>query len=1090
MNRVFIAAVLLLSFSCYFNVSFAEEDDSINHSPDALMLRFPDVSKSEIVFVYSGDVWIVSKEGGVARKLSSPKGRESFPKFSPEGDKVAFSGNYDGNTDIYIISSSGGMPERLTHHPEEDWVVDWYPEGESILMRSKMLSPRERYNRLFRQPLQGGMPEVLPLPFGEIGSFSPDGKSLAFQYKARQANAWKRYKGGTASDLWILNLQDQSLRKFTDYDGTDALPMWHKDTIYFLSDRGAQERLNIWAYDTATEKTRQVTDFAEYDVKWPSLGPQNIVFENGGALFLLELGSESYSQVSVEVPDDLPELRPRLKGVSKNISKFSISPTGKRALFEARGEIFTVPQNRGSVRNLTQTSGVAERFPVWSPDAKNVAYFSDKTGEYELYIRPSDGKGEETRITTDGGVYRFNPVWSPDSKKIAYSDKTGSLFIVDISNKKPSLVSKDDRGPIGSYAWSPDSRWLTYPYTADNGLKSVMIYDSKDKKSRKVTTDFYNDNTPVFDPGGRYLYFFSDRSFTPVYGDMDDTWIYPNSTGVYALTLRADTLSPIAPRSDEETENKDEKSDENTGESVKIDFDAIDERTVKLPVRAGNFGALKALDGKVVYLRFPRAGVIDHDRANGKLQFYSLQHGAEKTVIPKINDFDLSSDGSKLIYKSGDVYGIVDFGEGKNNGQGKIDISKLKTRIDPRHEWQQIFDDSWRIQRDFFYDPKMHGVDWDAVKVRYEKLLPYIADREDLNFVIGEMMGELNSSHTYIGGGDIEETEQISVGLLGADFELDKKNNAYRIKKIYGSSSNIADIRSPLKEPGLNVQEGDYILTVNGKPLDTAKDPWASFQGLTGEVVELGIGKTVKPKDLKEILVKPISKDEERKLRYMTWVEENRRKVEQATEGRVGYVYVPDTGRGGQNELVRQFVPQQKTQALIIDERFNGGGQVPDRFVELLNRPALNFWAIREFEDWKTPSLSHSGPKVMLINGWAGSGGDAFPYYFRKAGLGPIIGTRTHGGLIGIGGNPGFVDGGYITAPTYAFYNLDGEWDVEGRGVDPDYEVPDLPSNLNDSDDQQLDKALEVILELLKSAPSQKPDRPLYQDRSGGSVIN
>jgi tricorn protease len=1090
MNRGFIAAVLLLSLSFYFNASFAEEDDSINHSPDALMLRFPDVSKSEIVFVYGGDVWIVSREGGVARKLSSPKGRESFPKFSPEGDKVAFSGNYDGNTDIYVISSSGGTPERLTHHPEEDWVVDWYLDGESILMRSKMLSPRDRYNRLFRLPLQGGMPEVLPLPYGEIGSFSPNGESLAFQYKARQSNAWKRYKGGTASDLWMYNLQSQSLKKFTDYEGTDALPMWHKDTIYFLSDRGVQERLNIWAYDTVTEEIRQVTDFTEYDVKWPSLGPENIVFENGGALYLLDLDKESYSQVSVQVPDDLPELRPRLKEVSKNINNFSISPSGKRALFEARGEIFTVPQSRGSVRNLTQTSGVAERFPIWSPDGKKVAYFSDKTGEYELYIRPSDGKGEETRITTDGGVYRFNPVWSPDSKKIAYSDKTGSLFIIDISNKNPSLVSKDDRSPIGSYAWSPDSRWLTYPFMAENGLKSVMIYDTKDRKSRKVTTDFYNDNSPVFDPGGRYLYFYSDRSFTPVYGDMDDTWVYPNSTGVYALTLRADTLSPIAPRSDEETESKNEKSDENSSESVRIDFSGIEERVVKLPVRAGNFGALKALDGKVVYLRYPRAGASDHDRANGKLQFYSLQHGAEKTVIPKINDFALSFDESKLIYRSGEVYGIVDFGEGKNNGQGKIDISKLKTEVDPRQEWGQIFNDSWRIQRDFFYDPKMHGLDWDEVKARYEKLLPYIIDREDLNFVIGEMMGELNSSHTYIGGGDIEETDQISVGLLGADFELDKKNNAYRFKKIYGSSSNILDIRSPLKEPGLNTEEGDYLLTVNGKPLDTSKDPWASFQGLTGEVVELGISKSGKLKDAKEILIKPISKDEERRLRYMSWVEENRLMVEQATKGRVGYVYVPDTGRGGQNELIRQFVPQQKKEALIIDERFNGGGQVPDRFVEILNRPVLNFWAIREFEDWQTPSLSHTGPKVMLINGWAGSGGDAFPYYFRKAGLGPIIGTRTHGGLIGIGGNPGFVDGGYVTAPTYAFYNLDGEWDVEGRGVDPDYEVPDLPSNLNDSDDQQLDKALEVILELLKSAPSQKPDRPLYQDRSGGSVIN
>jgi tricorn protease len=913
---------------------------------------------------------------------------------------------------------------------------------------------------------------------------------------ARQSRAWKRYKGGTASNLWIYGLGDKSLRKITEFTGTDALPMWHEDTIYFLSDRGGEERLNIWAYDTRSQKIRQVTDFTEYDVKWPSLGPANIVFENGGALFLLELDGETYSEVSVQVPDDLPELRPRIKEVSKNISNFSISPTGKRALFEARGEIFTVPERKGSMRNLTRTSDSAERFPAWSSDGKHVAYFSDRTGEYELYIRPGNGKGKETQITSDGGVYRYKPVWSPDSKKIAYSDNTGRLYMVDISGKKPKLVAKDKHNPIGNYSWSPDSRWLAYASSSDNGLKSVMIYETKNNKAHKVTSDFYNDNSPVFDPDGKYLYFYSDQSFTPVYGDMDDTWIYPNSTGIYALTLRADTLSPIAPGSDEESiadkeeDKKNKGSKENTGKSVDIDFEGIEERVVRLPVKPGNFGTLNTVEDSVVYLRFPRAGAGEHGMSNGTLQFYHLPHGAEKTAIPNIDDYALSSDGSKVIYRTGGDYGIVEMGEGKNNSQGRVDISKLKAVIDPRLEWRQIYNDAWRVQRDFFYDPKMHGVDWDAVKVRYEKLLPYLADREDLNFVIGEMMGELNSSHTYIGGGDLEETEQISVGLLGADFELDKKNNAYRIKKIYGASGNIPDINSPLKEPGVNVNEGDYLLTVNGNPLDTAKDPWASFQGLTGEVVELSVGKTAKLKDAREIVVKPISVEDDRKLRYMSWVEENRLKVDKATDGRAGYVYVPDTGRRGQNELVRQFVPQHNKQALIIDERFNGGGQVPDRFIELLNRPLLNFWAIRDFEDWKTPSLSHTGPKVMLINGWAGSGGDAFPYYFRKAGLGPLVGTRTHGGLIGIAGNPGFIDGGYVTAPTYAFWNLEGEWDVEGRGVEPDYEVPDLPGNLNDTDDPQLDKAVEVVLELLKKNPASKPQRPQYQDRSGGSVVH
>ena len=683
MNRGTLALAFIVLSTVFVGISLAEEKSGENQKPDALMLRFPDVSESEIVFVYGGDVWIVSKEGGVARKLSSPKGRESFPKFSPSGGKVAFSGNYDGNTDIYIMPSKGGMPERLTHHPEDDLVVEWYPDGESILSRSKMISPRDRYNRFFKVPVRGGMPEALPLPFGEHASFSPSGESLSFQYYDRQSSAWKRFKGGNASDLWIYGLNDGSLKKFTDYEGTDALPMWHGDTIYFLSDRGDEERLNIWAYDKGTEKTRQVTRFSEYDVKWPSLGPKDIVFENGGALYLLNLSDESYKEVSVEVPDDLPELRPRIKKISNSIEDFSISPSGRRALFEARGEIFTLPQNRGSVRNLSQTSGSAERFPVWSPDGKHIAYFSDKTGEYELYIRPSGGKGEEQMITSDGGGYKFNPVWSPDSKKIAYLDKTGGLFIVDKDTKKPVPVAKDERTPISSYSWSPDGKWLTYPIMSENGLKSVMVYDVKNKKEHKVTADFYNDNSPVFDPGGNYIYFYSDRSFTPVYGDMDDTWIYPNSTGVYALTLRKDTHSPTAPRSDEEIDSNSEKRDENTKDSVKIDFEDIEERAVKLPVDAGNFGALKALEGKVVYLRLPKAGASGHNGSNGKLQFYSLEHGSEKTVMPGIDRFELSSDGSKLIYKTGDNYGIVDFGEGRKNNQGRLDVSKLRARDRP-----------------------------------------------------------------------------------------------------------------------------------------------------------------------------------------------------------------------------------------------------------------------------------------------------------------------------------------------------------------------------------------------------------------------
>lgn len=1087
MKRI-LPALLLCSLLGILSASAgpAGEGAGKDRTPDALMLRFPDVSADKIVFVYAGDIWVVPKSGGVASRLSSPRGGELFPKFSPDGTGIAFSGNYDGNTDIYIIPSGGGVPERLTHHPDDDLVAEWYPDGEYILFRSNMLSPTQRYNRLFKVSKKGGMPEVLPLPYGELGSFSPDGKKLAFEYMSPMRGVWKRYRGGMASDIWIYDFASGSLDKLTDFPGADTLPMWHGDRIYFLSDRGVEKKLNLWVYETGTKKTRQVTDFTEFDVKWPSLGPEDMVFENGGRLYLLSLSDETVSEVSVEVPYDLPEVRPRQKDLSGNISNMSISPNGKRALFEARGEVLTVPAGEGSVRNLTNTSGIAERFPAWSPDGKYVAYLSDRSGEYELYMRLSNGEGQEERITNDGMVYRYHPVWSPDSRKLAFSDKTGRLYIVSTGEKNPKEVDKDEFENIGSYSWSPDSRWLAYSKNTPNNLKSIFIYDTKDGVTRRVTTDFYNDNGPVFDPEGKYLYFYSDRGFSPVYGDMDDTWVYPNSTQVYAVTLRKDAASPLAPRSDEEYSPAKDAQKENAGKDggVLIDFDGIEGRAVKLPVDAGNFGPLNAAKGRIVYLRFPPAG-SSQDPPNGTLQFFDLGDRKEKTVMPRLNDYALSSNGAKALYRSGDTYGIIDVAEGKNPGDGKIDTGGMKAFIDPRKEWAQIFNDAWRIERDFFYDPGMHGVDWQAVKERYRRLLPFVVDREDLNYVISEMVGELNSSHTYVGGGDMEEAETVPVGLLGIDFELDKKNKAYRIKKIYSGGEFNADIYSPLAEPGIKVGEGDYILAVNGKALDPAKDPWEAFQGLNGDPVTLTINSAPDMKNAREVTVKVISKSDEQKLRYLDRIAENKKKVDNATGGKVGYVYVPDTGYFGQNELVRQFTPQTEKEGMIIDERFNGGGQVPDRFIELFNRPYLNYWAVRDFKDSKTPTVSNNGPKVMMINGWSGSGGDAFPYYFRKAGLGPLVGTRTLGGLIGISGNPGLIDGGYITAPGYAFWNSHGKWEVEGYGVDPDYKVEDLPPDIKGSADPQLDKAIEVITDLLKKNPPKKPERPKYEDRSG-----
>jgi len=1104
-------------------VTRAESDAA--QVPDARMLRFPDVSAEKIVFSYAGDLWLVPKSGGLARKLSSPKGRELFPKFSPDGKLIAFSGNYDGNTDVYVMPAEGGTPKRLTHHPASDLVVEWYPDGKSILYRSRMTSPSSRFNRFFRQPVTGGLPEPLPLPYGELASFSPDGTKMVFQFISREFRTWKRYRGGMASDIWLYDFTKNYSERLTDFAGTDALPMWHENTIYFLSDRDKHKKLNIWAYDLQSREIRQVTTFTEYDVKWPSLGPDAIVFENGGRIYLLDLATETVQPVPIQVPADLPRVRPKLKKLAGYIRNYDISPTGKRAVFEARGEVLTVPAKYGSVRNLTNSSGVAERYPAWSPDGKYIAYFSDQSGEYELYIRRSDGKEPPRRITHDGNCFRYRPVWSPDSRKIAFSDKTGSLFVVEIDDGQPIFVDKDELSLMGSYSWSADSRWLAYAKNVGNFHSVIMIYDSQQRRTHQVTSGFYSDSGPVFDVEGRYLFFRSHRHFSPLYDYMHYMWIYPYSAEIYAVTLRKELGSPVAPRSDEEPVEQDEQDREKAQtlqnrvllaaqgscsvaesnepncpgsagkgqeqaecakeekkeqavQSVEIDFDQFERRAVKLPIEPGNIGPLHPVKGKLLFLRRPAVGTT----GSGALLYYDLDKRQEKTIISGVDDYVVSADGKKVLYRSGSTYGIIDLAEGKRVGDGKIRTDKLTAWIDPRQEWKQIFTEAWRVQRDFFYDPNMHGLDWPAVKEQYEKLLPYVVDREDLNYVIGEMFGELNVSHAYVRGGDMEQPTRISVGLLGCDFELDREHNAYRIKKIYEGAPWDTEVRSPLREPGVDVNEGDYLLAVNGRKLDTSKDPWAAFQNLAGEVVTLTVNSKPDMNDARDVYVKPLSS--EFRLRNLAWIEANRRKVQRATQNRVGYIYVPDTSRNGQNELFRQFSGQWTMEALIIDERFNSGGYIPDRLIELLNRPIYNYWARRDHRDWQTPFVAHSGPKVMLINGWSGSGGDAFPYYFRKAKLGPLVGTRTWGGLIGISGNPQPIDGGYISAPTFGFWNTAGDWEIEGYGVDPDYEIENAPHEMAAGRDPQLEKAIKVILDLLEKHPPRRPPKPRYPDKS------
>ncbi|MFV2073074.1 MAG: S41 family peptidase [Thermoanaerobaculales bacterium] len=1096
MNRIVSAVLLGVLIAAVGNV-----EAQIN----ARLLRQPDVSSTHITFVYAGDIWVMPKEGGVAQRLSTPKGEESFPRFSPDGSLIGFTGNYDGNLDIYVVPTAGGLPTRITHHPGPDRMLDWYPDGAEILYATPMTSEKQRYRKLYKVSAEGGLPEKLPVPYGEFGAISPDGTTLAYMPLSRDFRTWKRYRGGTAPEIWLFGLSDHHARNLTANDANDGQPMWHGSTLYFLSDRDQNKRANIWAYDLKTDFVRQVTEFSDFDIHFPAIGPEDMVFENAGKLYLMDLITEELRPVEVQVLTDKATLRPHPVKVAERISSGDISPSGKRAVLGARGEIFTLPAEHGVIRNLTLSSGVAERHPSWSPDGKLIAYFSDRSGEYELTVRPSDGSGEETVLTSLGPGYRYEPQWSPDSKKLVFIDSFKVIRFYDFDTD--SLTEVDEvlwmtHGALTGFevSWSTDSRWFVYARGLDNLQNAIFLYDTTDGSRHQLTSGFVECYSPVFDPEGKYLYYLSDNSFSPIYGELDPTWIYTNTTTVVAVPLRDDVPSPLAPRNDvEEAEEEDEKSAENNGdmengeqfekdedngddkqekektEPVEIDIEGFEARAVVLPPKAGQYDGLGAVKGKVIYQRQPRTGADDDDSS---IVYWDLSEREEKTIIDAADGYAIAADGKKMLVVKGKSFAIVDVGPGQKMDKA-LNTSAMEMTVDPVAEWRQIFRDAWRLERDYFYDPGMHGVDWEAMRERYAALLDDAVTRWDVNFIIGELIGELNTSHSYRGGGDVERGARRGVGLLGVDWEL--AEGAYRIKKIVTAAPWDTEVRSPLAEAAVDVSEGDWVLAVNGVPIDPAADPWAAFEGLADTTVILTVNNRPSLDGAREVLVKTLSS--ENRLRNLAWIEANRKKVEQATDGRVGYIYVPSTGRDGQTELYRMFRAQYHLEGLIIDERFNNGGQNPDRFVELLNRPLVSYWAVRSGRDAQTPTIAHNGPQVMLINSWSGSGGDAFPYYFRAAGLGPLIGTRTWGGLIGYSGRPGLIDGGRVTVPTFSFYNLDGEWEVEGYGVDPDIEVVDDPSLMVDGGDPQLDRAIEVVLQELEEMPPVRPDRPEYPVR-------
>ena len=1037
---------------------------------DTRLLRFPDIHKESVTFVYAGDIYIANTKTGKSTRLTDHIGFETFPKFSPDGSQIAFSAQYNGSRQVYVMNRDGSDLKQLTYYNDvgvmpprggfDYRVLDWTPDGKHIVFRANRTPYGQRVGRPYIVPAAGGLEQPLAIPETGGGMLSPDGKQYVYTPIDREFRTWKRTRGGRAQDVWVYDLENNKSKQLTTNRATDQQPTWVNNNIYYVSDR--EYTLNLYKHQDGKNPIK-VTNHSDFDVLWPSAGPNAIVYENGGYLYRFDDATQQSEKLSINVQGNREHTMAYSKNVSDFIDSMDVSHDGKRVLFTARGELFSVPVKNGPTRNLSHTPKGREILATWSPNGRYIAYMSDETGEYEIYLKDRANNNQVKQLTSNGSIWRFEPVWSPDNKKLLFSDQNHTLWWLDIKTGKQRKIdtAKYNEDGLTSYIWSPNSEDIVFVKNNENRYASLWHYNLKDKRVTRLTDDMSSETNPAFSPDGQQLYFTSERDFNLTFSSYEFDYMFNNATRLYSVAVNS-KIKPLNTPLSDEISIVDSKADKDDKKSAKapsnyIESNGFMSRVVALNVPAGNYGALSGVKDGVLTL------------SAGELKLVpNAVDGEVATIAAGVSNYKVSANAEHIIARAGKNISVIKPEAKQDLKATQLNLQDMVLKIDPQTEWAQMYREGWRTLRDWFYDENHHGQDWDAILARYQPMADAIAHRADLDYVLSEIAGEINSGHIYVNSGDMPTSPRLQHGLLGAEISA-HKSGFVKIETIFKGENWHENFRSPLNETGINANVGDYIIAVNGRSVKSVVNFYELLENTQGKSVELLLSKSPSLKNSWKVMVTPIAS--ETGLRYLQWAQSRAEYVNKLSDGRIGYVHLPNTHYEGNRSLFKNFLPQTNKEAMIIDDRYNGGGFIPEHMITWLARKPLNYWKRRGVEPTKTPQFAHDGPKAMLINGYSSSGGDALPYYFRQAGLGKLIGTRTWGGLIGISGNPGLVDGGSVIAATFRILDNEGNWIIENEGVSPDIEVIDRPELIQAGQDPSIERAVKELLKELKANP-------------------